>query len=116
VMVLDDDGSLVPSKGAYDRRVAGIVSGGGTYKPAITLDKQTSQHLRQPIALIGKVFCKVDASHGAVCAGDLLTTSPTLGHAMKVTDPARAFGAVIGKALRGLRDGCGLVPVLIARQ
>jgi hypothetical protein len=29
--------------------------------------------------------------------GDLLKTSPTPGHAMKVNYPAGAFGAVIGK-------------------
>jgi hypothetical protein len=114
VMVLNDDGALVPSDGAYDSRVAGIVSGAGTYKPGLVLDKRPSQRLRQPIALMGKAFCKIDASHGAIAAGDLLTTSPTPGHAMKVGDPARAFGAVIGKALCGLRDGCELVPVLIA--
>jgi hypothetical protein len=35
---------------------------------------------------------------------------------MKVTDPTRAFGAVIGKALRPLDRGTGLVPLLIALQ
>ncbi len=48
--------------------------------------------------------------------GDLLTTSATPGHAMKATDPHKAFGAVIGKALRPLDRGQGLIPVLIALQ
>jgi hypothetical protein len=48
--------------------------------------------------------------------GDLLTTAPTPGHAMKADDPLKAFGAVIGKALRPLPDGQGLIPVLIALQ
>jgi hypothetical protein len=65
---------------------------------------------------VGKVFCKVDAQYGAIAVGDLLTTSPTLGHAMKATKPHKAFGAVIGKALRPLQDGCGLIPILIALQ
>jgi hypothetical protein len=69
-----------------------------------------------PIALVGKVFCKVDADHSPVEIGDLLTTSPTLGHAMKVCDPIKAFGAVIGKALRPLRGGQGLIPILVALQ
>ena len=30
--------------------------------------------------------------------------------------PARAFGAVIGKALRTLEEGQGLIPVLVALQ
>jgi hypothetical protein len=62
------------------------------------------------------VYCKVDAGYGAIEAGDLLTTSPTSGHAMRTSDPARAFGAVIGKALQPLSDGVGLIPVLVALQ
>jgi len=69
-----------------------------------------------PIALMGKVYCKVDAQFAAIAVGDLLTTSPTAGHAMKADDPAKAFGAVIGKALRPLDAGLGLIPILIALQ
>jgi hypothetical protein len=32
--------------------------------------------------------------------GDLLTTAETVGHARKAADPLKAFGSVIGKALR----------------
>jgi hypothetical protein len=46
----------------------------------------------------------------------MLTTSSTPGHAMRATDPGRAFGAVIGKALGSLPSGRGLVPVLVALQ
>lgn len=116
VMVLGEDGSLCPSSGPYDRRVVGVVSGAGSYKPGIVLDQRETGRERRPIALLGKVFCKVDAGFGAVAVGDLLTTSPTPGHAMKADDPARAFGAVIGKALRRLPEGQGLVPILIALQ
>ena len=116
VMVLGDEGTLTPSQQAYDKRAAGVLSGAGDYKPGIVLDKQSSTHNRQPIALLGKVYCKVDASHAAIAIGDLLTTSPTPGHAMRADDPSRAFGSVIGKALRPLRDGLGLIPVLIALQ
>jgi hypothetical protein len=69
-----------------------------------------------PIALVGRVCCKVDASFGSVQVGDMLTTSPNPGHAMRVEDPLRAFGAVIGKALGPLQQGTGLVPTLIALQ
>lgn len=116
VMVLGDEGALCRSRKAYDKRVAGVVSGAGDYKPGIVLDKQQSSHNRQPIALLGKVFCKVDAQFGAIDVGDLLTTSPTPGYAMRVEDPLKAFGAVIGKALRPLIDGQGLIPILIALQ
>jgi hypothetical protein len=63
--------------------------------------------------MMGKVFCKVDAAHGPVDVGDLLTTSPKAGHAMTATDPPSAIGAVVGKALRPLANGTGLVPILV---
>lgn len=116
VMVLGDEGALHRSHQAYDKRVAGVVSGAGSYKPGIVLDKQTSQSDRKPIALLGKVYCKADATYGSITVGDLLTTSPSPGHAMKAADQSKAFGAVIGKALRPLRDGQGLIPILIALQ
>jgi len=116
VMVIDSEGALRPSDRAYDKRVAGVISGAGNYKPGLILDKQEASNNRMPIALIGKVYCKVDASYGAIEVGDLLATSPTPGHAMKVTDPLQAFGAVIGKALRPLQADQGLIPILIALQ
>ena len=73
-------------------------------------------HPRMPIALIGKVYCKVDADFAVVHVGDLLTTSPTRGYAMKADDPQKAFGAVIGKALKSMSHGQGLIPILIALQ
>jgi hypothetical protein len=116
VMILANEDALSASEHAYDKRVAGVISGAGTYKPGIVLDRQPASLSRLPIALMGKVFCKVDAQYGAIEVGDLLTTSPTRGHAMKTSDPAKAFGAVIGKALRPLSQGCALIPILIALQ
>ena len=60
--------------------------------------------------------CKVDADIAPVAAGDLLTTSPTKGHAQKVLDPSKAVGAVIGKALGSLKKGKGKIPVLVTLQ
>ena len=71
---------------------------------------------RKPIALLGKVYCKADAGYAPIEVGDLLTTSATPGHAMKATDAVKAFGAVIGKALRPLKEGQGLIPIMIALQ
>lgn len=116
VLVIGKEGALEESNQAYDRKVAGVVSGAGRFKPGIVLDKREHAENRQPIALAGKVYCKVDAEFGAIEVGDLLTTSPTAGHAMKAQDPARAFGALLGKALGALPDGRGLIPVLVALQ
>lgn len=116
VMVIRENGLLVKSGRAYDRCVAGVISGGGLYRPGIVLGRRGSSRTSTPIALAGRVYCKVDADQGAVEVGDLLTTSPTPGHAMKASDIGRAFGAVLGKALTSLRRGHGLVPVLVALQ
>jgi hypothetical protein len=116
VMVLGDEDTLKASEHAYDKRVAGVISGAGDYRPGIVLDKQPSQGKRSPVSLLGKVFCKVDARYGSIEVGDLLTTSNTPGHAMKATDLSKVFGSVLGKALRPLREGQGLIPILIALQ
>ncbi len=109
------DGTLLPSSEAYDNKVVGVISGAGEYQPGIVLDRKRDGN-RVPIALLGKVYCKVDANYSAIEVGDLLTTSPTAGHAMKATDPFKAFGSVIGKALRPKSDGRGMIPVLVALQ
>lgn len=113
VMVVGAEGALEACRRAYDTRVAGVVSGAGDYQPGIVLDRRDPSPSRRPIALLGKAFCKVDASEQPVRAGDLLTTSETPGHAMRATDAARTPGAVLGKALRPLREGNGLIPILV---
>jgi hypothetical protein len=113
VMVLDGDGALAECTMPYDTRVAGVVSGAGAYHPGIMLDAQHSDPGKAPIALMGKACCKVDAGNAPIVAGDLLTTSPTPGCAMAVSDPARAPGAVIGKALAPWAEGRGLIPILV---
>ncbi|RKZ12541.1 hypothetical protein DRQ32_03505 [bacterium] len=110
-------GDLCLSSSAYDRRVAGIISGAGGVKPGLLMGQRgTEADGKYAVALSGRVYCKVDASFGAVEPGDLLTTSPTTGHAMKVSDSSRASGAIIGKAMTVLESGRGLVLVLVSLQ
>jgi hypothetical protein len=117
VMTIGDAGRLRPCTEPYDKRVAGVISGAGNHSAAIVLDRHPEQRARRsPLALSGKVFCKVDAGYSPIEVGDLLTTSPTIGHAMKAADPARAFGATIGKALQPVTIGAALVPILVALQ
>ena len=115
VMVITDDGGLRVSSEQYDRRVAGVIAGAGPFRPGIVLDGESSGR-RQPISLVGKVHCKVDATYGEIEVGSLLTTSETPGHAMHAADPQRAFGAVVGKALAPLREGTGTIPILVGLQ
>jgi hypothetical protein len=53
---------------------------------------------------------------GFFLISDTFTTSPTLGHAMKADDPAKAFGAINGKALKPWSEGCGMIPILVCLQ
>jgi hypothetical protein len=110
-------GKLSLGRRAYDRRVAGIISGAGGVQPGMTMgQEQTLADGKHPVALSGRVYCWVDATRGAVKPGDLLTTSATPGHAMKVTNSPRAQGAILGKAMTGLKTGKGLVLVLVTLQ
>lgn len=110
-------GHLIVNSKAYDRTVAGIMSGAGGVKPGMLMGQIGSiANGKYPIALTGRVYCLADASNGPIQPGDLLTTSEMLGHAMKVTDHARAQGAIIGKAMSRLDERTGLVLVLVSLQ
>jgi hypothetical protein len=127
---------------AYDTRVCGIVEAayGEMAKPGP--DPETGKKPRSGAPLVPRIFdrderakldhttvqpgqvgafvtlgayahCKVDADIAPIVAGDLLTTSPTKGHAQKVLDRGQATGAIIGKALAGLKKGKGKIPLLV---
>ena len=116
LVMSDESGRLRLSDSPYDTRVAGVLSGGGSYRPAMVLDRKVGREDRRPVALVGKVWCKVEAKSAPVTVGSLLTTSSLPGHAMAVTDRERAFGAVLGKALAPMTSGVGVVPVLVGLQ
>ncbi|NQV03802.1 MAG: hypothetical protein HQ542_14220, partial [Bacteroidia bacterium] len=119
VLSIDPDhpGALKISEKAYDPRVAGIVSGANNISTGLIMSDRGSvadgEHL---VALTGRVYCLVDASNGSIKPGDLLTTSSTPGHAMKVVNKKKAQGAIIGKAMTVLESGKGLVLVLVSLQ
>jgi hypothetical protein len=116
VVVIDEDrpGQLKVSEHAYDTHVAGIVSGANGVQPGISMGQKGILDSGQNVALGGRVYALVDASNGTIKPGDLLTTSDTPGYAMKVTDHARAQGALLGKAMTALSEGKGMVLVLVA--
>jgi hypothetical protein len=116
VLVIDGPLSLATCTRPYDRRVAGVVSGAGDFKPGMILGRGVARRKQAPLALTGRAYCLVDANAASIELGDLLTTSTTPGHAMKASDPSKAFGAVLGKALAPLASGTALIPVLIALQ
>ncbi len=110
-------GSLLLSAKAYDRKVAGIISGAGDIAPGMVMNRAENGSDAHPVALTGRVYCHADASKQSIAPGDLLTTSDTPGHAMKVTDYSKAQGAIIGKAMTSLAKGeKGMVLVLVTLQ
>ncbi len=119
VVSIDENnpGQLRVCNEAFDKKVAGIVSGANSINPGLIMSQKGTiadgEHL---IALSGRVYCMVDATENPIEIGDMLTTSSTPGHAMKVDDYQKAQGAIIGKAMTSLKSGKGLVLVLVSLQ
>lgn len=118
VVIIDDEqpGKLKLSTRAYDTRVAGIVSGANGVHPGISLHQAGVLEKGENVALSGRVYVLADATNGAIKPGDLLTTSDTPGHAMKVTNHTQSQGAILGKAMTRLDEGQGAVLVLVTLQ
>ena len=118
VVVIDEQnpGHLRLSDQPYDTRVAGVVSGANGVNPGIQMHQQGLIEGGKNVALTGRVYVQADASTAAIRPGDMLTTSSTPGYAMKVSDHARAAGAILGKAMTGLSEGKGMVLVLVTLQ
>ena len=109
VLVIDSEepGAMRRSSEAASTAVFGVVA----TSPGLVLGSQSGAPSEVAVALAGVVPCKVDAVYGAVRPGDLLTTSPTPGHAMRADDPRP--GAILGKALEALDHGAGTIKILV---
>jgi hypothetical protein len=101
---------------AYDTAVAGVVSP----QPGVILGERGPG--RVLVAHSGRVRVRVDATYGAIRAGDLLVTSPTPGHAMR-SQPLMVGdaefhrpGTLLGKAIEPLANGTGEILVLLTLQ
>ncbi len=118
LMVIDENnpGKLKPSDQPYDTKVAGVASGAGGVNPGLTLQQEGVMEGDTVVAIAGRVYVKADATINPIKPGDLLTTSSIPGYAMKATDRERAQGAIIGKAMSELKEGTGLVLVLVNLQ
>lgn len=75
-----------------------------------------------PVAITGIVPTKVSCENGPVAPGDMLTTSSMRGYAMKATGvlvngiTIYPTGSILGKALRGLEQGEGVIEVLLIQR
>jgi hypothetical protein len=119
VVSIDPDhaGKLKVSAQAYDKCVAGIVSGAEGINAGLLLSqKGTIAEGEYPVALSGRVYCLATADNGSIKPGDLLTTSDTEGHVMRADDNEKMQGAIVGKAMMGLEEGIGSILVLVNLQ
>jgi len=118
VVVIDEEnpGHLKMSDRPYDTRVAGVVSGANGINPGIQMQQQGLLEGGNNVALTGRVYVQAEASDGAIRPGDLLTSSSVPGHAMKAADHGKAQGAILGKAMSALKEGKGMVLVLVTLQ
>ena len=97
------DGLRLGAKVA-DPLLAGIV-----VAPAPSTHLEAGEAL---VALAGSIVpCRVDSTFGAIHAGDLLTSSPAPGYAMRATDAAP--GTILGKALQDFDGGAGTIRVFV---
>jgi len=118
VVAIDPDhaGQLCLARGAYNRRVAGVVSGANGLPAGAVLGHLPGQDDAPAVALSGRVWVRCDATDHSIEVGDLLTTAETRGHAMKALDHDRSQGAILGKAMSSLKEGKALVLVLVTLQ
>jgi hypothetical protein len=86
------------------------------FKEDADQNKVQDQQMGLMVTLGAFSHCKVDADIAPIAVGDLLTTSPTRGHAQKVLEPEKAVGSIVGKALASLEKGKGKIPVLVMLQ
>ncbi len=110
----DGSGKLLLSSRPYDPAVAGVISGANGVQTGLMMGQESSiAHGSTPVVLTGRAYV---LANGPVRPGDLITTSATPGHAMRVRSYRKAQGAILGKALTGLDKGPGYVLVLINLQ
>lgn len=110
------EGSLTICSEKYDRGVVGIVSGANGVGTGMFMGHQGSiADGALPVALTGRAYVRTTMQNGQIQPGDFLTSSSTVGHAMRVKNMKRARGAIIGKAMTRA-DKEGFVLVLINLQ
>ena len=106
ILVFGGDKEVTTTGVINDTRLAGVV----TTNPAYVMNSEQTG-IKVCIALAGRVPVKVV---GRVKKGDMITTSATLGYAVKANNPT--LGAVLGKALEDKDYGeAGVIEVAVGR-
>lgn len=124
LVCLDPDSDrIVRNSEADDGRVIGIVSTAPGFllnAPVCdSAEKPPEGMTGYPVALAGRVPCKVTDENGPIRRGDPLAASSTPGYAMRaepmIVDgkPLHRPGTLIGKALEGHEKGQGVIEVFV---
>lgn len=118
VVCLDqDEDRIIISEKQNDCLVLGVVSTAPGFLLNSTREAESKKVF--PVALCGRVPCKVVDENGPIKRGDLLTSSSTTGHAMKASpieikgEELFRPGTIIGKALGPLESGKGVIDIFV---
>jgi len=101
------------SSSPYSTKVAGIIS----TSPGVILGNSFNEATddwednRPVLAIAGRVPLQVTTENGPIRIGDLLVSSSIPGYAMRCSDPQKAMGTVVGKAMEPLEEGIGVIVV-----
>jgi hypothetical protein len=119
VLCVDRPKAVEKCRHPYDTKVAGVYS---TRPGMLGADKGGQTRVDEndiPVAITGIVPTKVTTENGAIKPGDLLTTSSTVGHAMKAKPTTingveiYPTGTIVGKAMEPLERGTGTISMLM---
>ena len=118
VVAWDPDASgLVPASVSNARRVVGVISGAGKFRPGMVIGSRTDGSKDFPVAVSGVIYARVSGEAGPVEPGDLLVPSSAAGVGMRAADPRATAGTVFGKALEPWSGaGEGLVLMLVMNR
>ncbi|OQY27094.1 MAG: hypothetical protein B6244_11635 [Candidatus Cloacimonetes bacterium 4572_55] len=112
VLIIDPDSDkFIPCNAADQSSVIGIVAPGAARNDDGTIQTITYGASTFVDGNEVEIRVKADATYGKIRRGDLLTTSPTVGYAMKAENPR--IGAIIGKALDNLDNGRDEIRILV---
>jgi hypothetical protein len=120
VSLRPDRDQIAPSGEPFDQAVIGVISanpGVVLNSPPQQADRPTDDGAAYPVALCGRVTCKVTDEGGPIHRGDLLTSASLAGHAMRAqaAGPEGVFrsGTIIGKALGSHTAGVGVIDIFV---
>ena len=94
--------------------VVGVATISDRPEQLVVFGRQSEHSAEVAVVILGRTYCKVDARFSRIDVGDPLTTSRTVGHAMKATDTGKSLGARIGRALSSLASGLGVIEISVA--